>query len=205
MPKEFAIKTGIHVVGATKEHLPYSKEICHIIDEAAKERKTGIARREPEYIEKKVCEGKAVIALTESGKLAGFCYIESWGKNKDYIANSGLIVVPEFRELGLGKVIKKAAFELSHQMFPDAKLFGITTSPAVMKMNYSLGYRPVGFKQLTDDEDFWAGCKGCVNYDILLRTNHHQCLCTAMLFDPAEKNEKKEKVTKNEEKSSIGV
>ena len=205
MPKEFAKKTGIHVVGATKEHLSYSKEICHIINVAAKERKTGIAKREPEYIEKKICEGKAVIALSESAEFAGFCYIESWGKNKDYIANSGLIVNPKFRELGLGKMIKKAAFNLSHKMYPNAKLFGITTSPAVMKINYNLGYRPVTFKQLTDDEEFWAGCKGCVNYDILLRTSHHQCLCTAMLFDPAEKKENTKKVVKNEEKSSISV
>jgi len=205
MPKEFAKKTGIHVVGAEKEHLQYSKQICQIIEEAAKERKTGIAKREPEYIEKKISEGKAVIALTGSGKLAGFCYIESWGKNKDYIANSGLIVAQEFRELGLGKVIKKAAFELSHELFPNAKLFGITTNPAVMKINYNLGYRPVVFKQLTDDDEFWAGCKGCANYDILLRTNHHHCLCTAMLLDPAEKYEQKKKEMSNEEKSSIGV
>ena len=205
MPKEFSRKTGIHVVAAAKEHLSYAEEICQVINEEAKKRKTGIAKREPEYIQQKIFEGKAVIALTESGKFAGFCYIESWGKNKDYIANSGLIVASEFRELGLGKVIKKAAFELSHQMFPDAKLFGITTSPAVMKINYNLGYRPVVFKQLTDDEEFWAGCKGCVNYDILVRTNHHHCLCTAMLFDPAEKNKKNKREMINEEKSSIGV
>lgn len=205
MPQEFAKKTGIQVTKATIEHLHYAEEICQIINEAAKQRQTGIAKREPQYIQQKIREGKAVIALSLKGKFAGFCYIEFWGENKDFIANSGLIVAPDFRELGLGKMIKKAAFGLSHKLYPKAKLFGITTSPAVMKINYNLGYRPVSLKQLTDDEDFWAGCKGCANYDILLRTSHHHCLCTAMLFDPAEKKEKTKKEKKNEEKSNISV
>ena len=193
----------VAIVTASKEHFKYAEEICKTIEEAAKIRGTGIAKREPEYIKSKMREGKAVIALTSKGRFAGFCYIESWGKEKNYVANSGLIVVPEFRYLGLGKMIKKAAFELSRKKFPQAKLFGITTSPAVMKINYQLGYRPVTFAQLTDDEEFWKGCESCVNFDILQRTNYRHCLCTAMLFDPEEK--KKESKQVDEQKSSISL
>ncbi len=193
----------INIFTATASHFKYAQEICNAIEEAAKIRGTGIAKRDPEYIKSKMREGKAVIALTEDGRFAGFCYIESWGAEKNYVANSGLIVVPEFRELGLGKMIKKAAFELSRKKFPKAKLFGITTSPAVMKINYQLGYRPVTFSQLTDDEEFWKGCESCVNFDILQRTHYKHCLCTAMLFDPEEK--KKESQKSNEEKSSISL
>jgi hypothetical protein len=196
----------VHIGCATEEHLKYAEDICKLIEESAKVRGTGIAKREPEYIRKKIMEGKGIIALV-NGKLGGFCYIESWGKDKNFVANSGLIVAPEYRSLGLGKLIKKEAFELSVKKYPDAKLFGITTNPAVMKINYDLGYRPVTFHQLTDDEEFWAGCKGCVNYDILSRTKRLHCLCTAMLYDPEEKKKKEEakKLKENEEKSSVGL
>ena len=196
----------VQIANATEEHLKYAEDVCKLIEESAKVRGTGIAKRKPEYIQKKISEGKAVIALV-NGKLGGFCYIESWGTQKNYVANSGLIVAPEFRSLGLGKLIKKAAFELSTKKFPDAKLFGITTSPAVMKINYDLGYRPVTFHQLTDDEEFWAGCQGCVNYDILQRTERQHCLCTAMLYDPEEKKSQKEQEEnqKNDKKSSISI
>jgi hypothetical protein len=187
----------IKVTQATIDHKDFIDEICRLIEESAKIRGTGIAKRDPKYIEQKMNEGKGVIAIHESGQLAGFCYIESWGEKKNYIANSGLIVSPDFRGIGLGNMIKESAFELSRKKFPEAKLFGITTSPAVMKINYDLGYRPVTFRQLTDDELFWNGCKGCTNYDILMRTERHHCLCTAMLYDPDEikkrKNKKKNK------------
>jgi len=194
----------VNIYTATTEHIFYAQEICRIIEEAAKIRGTGIAKRNPEYIREKILQGKAVIALTDEGAFAGFCYIESWGRKKDFIANSGLIVAPQFRNLGLGKRIKDAVFHLSRQKFPQAKLFGITTSPAVMKINYMLGYRPVTFDQLTDDEDFWAGCQSCVNFDILQRTNYRHCLCTAMLYDPAEKKERKKKEN-HHEKSSVSL
>ena len=59
-----------------------------------------------------------------------------------------------------------------------------------MKINSSLGYRPVSFAELTDDDQFWDGCKTCNNYDILLRCKRTVCLCTAMVYDPAEHNDK---------------
>ena len=129
-------------------------------------------------------EGKAVIAMCGT-EFAGFCYIESWS-NKKFVANSGLIVKDNFRGHGLAKKIKKFAFNLSLQLFPGAKLFGLTTGAAVMKINNELGYRPVTFSDLTDDEAFWKGCQSCVNYDVLVRTGRKMCLCTGMLYDPAD-------------------
>ena len=173
----------IKVMVANESHLRYTTEINDTIDESSKERGTGIARRTDEYISNKMLEGKAIIAL-DGDKFAGFCYIESWGHNH-FVANSGLIVKKDYRGLGLAKMIKKKAFELSRTRFPEAKLFGLTTGLAVMKINHELGYKPVPFSELTDDEAFWKGCQSCVNYDILQRTNRTKCLCTGMLFDPA--------------------
>ena len=173
------------VLVATSDHHKYADEICKLIELSAAARGTGIAKRSPEYIMNKMSEGKAIIALNEEGVFGGFCYIESWGEK--FAANSGLIVAEEFRKLGLAMKVKRKAFELSRKKFPSAKLFGLTTSLAVMKINSELGYRPVTFSELTDDEQFWKGCQSCVNYDILTRTNRKHCLCTGMLYDPVEK------------------
>ena len=159
----------IEVIVASEKHLSYVETILDTIEKAAKVRGTGIAKRSPEYVKQKMLEGKAIIAL-DGDKFAGFCYIESWS-NKQFVANSGLIVVEAYRGL-------------SRSRFPDAKIFGLTTGLAVMKINSELGYRPVTFSELTDDEAFWKGCQSCVNYDILQRTNRRMCLCTGMLFDP---------------------
>ncbi len=174
--------TNIRVEVTTEKHVKYVEEINNAIDDAAKHRGTGIARRTPEYLTAKITEGKAVLAL-DGDTFAGFCYIETWG-NKGFVANSGLIVLPEYRGYGLAKSIKHKAFELSRKKYPNAKIFGLTTGLAVMKINHELGYRPVTFSELTNDDMFWNGCKGCVNYDILMRTGRSKCLCTGMLFDP---------------------
>ncbi len=166
---------------ADNDHHQYAETISKMIEEAAKIRRTGIAKRNPEYIRQKIAEGKAVIAL-DNDKVIGFCYIESW-ENKKYVANSGLIVHPDYRNTGLARTIKRAMFDLSKEKFPNAKLFGITTSLAVMKINSDLGYSPVTFSELTQDEAFWKGCQTCVNYDILRRTNRTLCLCTGMVCD----------------------
>ena len=171
---------------ANENHFECASAICQIIEEAAKERGTGIAKRQPEYLKEKMQQGKAVIALPAcpdgrlGNEVAGFCYIETWEHGK-YVANSGLIVAPNFRKLGLAKKIKKKVFELSREKYPAARIFGITTSLAVMKINSELGYRPVTFSELPQDEIFWKGCSSCPNYDVLLRTNHKFCLCTGML------------------------
>ncbi len=178
----------ITVEVASSKHLKYVDIINDHIDLASKQRGTGIARRTYEYLAAKMDEGKAVIAL-DGEEFAGFCYIETWGTSK-YVANSGLIVNPAYRGIGLAKQIKMKAFELSRTRYPDAKIFGLTTGLAVMKINHQLGYRPVTYSELTDDESFWKGCQGCVNYDILTRTERSKCLCTGMLFDPAWEQEK---------------
>lgn len=173
----------IKVEPAREEHVAHSERICELIYESALQRGTGIARRKPEYIAAKIRSGKAVVAM-DGDKLIGFSYIECWGHG-DYVATSGLIVDPEYRHLGLAARIKEATFALARDRFPYAKLFSITTSLPVMKLNSRMGYRPVTFSELTDDEEFWHGCEGCVNYDILLRNNRRMCLCTGMLYDPA--------------------
>jgi GNAT superfamily N-acetyltransferase len=175
-------KPDIKVLVAGEEHLRYVDEINDTIEKASRERGTGIARRTYDYIASKMMEGKAIIAL-DGDKFAGFCYIESWS-NAKYVANSGLIVHWDYRGHGLAKKIKHKAFELSRKKYPDAKLFGLTTGLAVMKINSELGYRPVTFSELLQDEQFWKGCQSCVNYDILMRTNKTKCLCTGMLYDP---------------------
>ncbi len=177
------VKTNIQVLVAGEEHLVFVDEINDTIEKASLERGTGIARRSHEYIASKISEGKAIIAI-DGDKFAGFCYIETWNDAK-YVANSGLIVHWDFRGHGLARSIKLKAFELSRSKFPTAKLFGLTTGLAVMKINSELGYRPVTFSELTDDEQFWKGCQSCVNYDILLRMNKTKCLCTGMIYDPA--------------------
>jgi hypothetical protein len=175
------------IVIADKSHSIYAEIICETIAEAAKVRGTGIAKRKPEYIITKMKNGNAVIALN-GDQFAGFCYIEAWSHGK-FVANSGLIVHPDYRNQGLAKKIKKVVFEHSITKFPDSKVFSITTGLAVMKMNSDLGYKPVTFSELTNDQSFWKGCQTCKNFDVLTRTEQKMCLCTGMLYDPSKKEE----------------
>lgn len=193
-------KNEFSVVVASEAHAGYAQQICDEMAESAKARGTGIARRSPEYVANKMREGKAVIALHHDGTWAGFCYIETWSHGQ-FVANSGLIVNPQFRKCGLAKAIKHRIFELSREKYPQAKIFGLTTGLAVMKINSELGYEPVTFSELTQDENFWKGCQSCVNYDILTAKNRKNCLCTAMLYDPVEKQkeeEQKQKILEDE-------
>lgn len=178
------------VVVANEEHTAFADAICTEMAESAKARGTGIAKRSPEYVQTKMRQGKAVVAFHKDGRWAGFSYIESWGHD-DFVANSGLIISPEFRGVGLARAIKEKTFQLSLDKFPGAKLFGLTTGLAVMKINSGLGYRPVTYSELTNDEAFWKGCESCVNFNILQSKEHKNCLCTAMVFDPARDVKKK--------------
>jgi hypothetical protein len=168
---------------ATASDKVYSKTITDEMEASAAARGTGIAKRSPEYIEEKIDQGKAVIAITGDNTWAGFCYIETWNHG-EYVANSGLIVAPAFRNSGVAKSIKQKIFNLSREKYPEAKIFGLTTGLAVMKINSDLGYEPVTYSELTQDPAFWAGCKSCVNYEILMSKERKNCMCTAMLFDP---------------------
>ncbi len=179
------IEMNISIVVAQEEHYKYSQEICETIELSALLRGTGIAKRTPEYIQKKMETRDAMIALID-GKFAGFCYIESWQHGK-FVAHSGLIVHPDFRNLGLAKKIKSKVFDYSLEKYPDAKVFGITTGLAVMKINSDLGYKPVPFSELTTDPSFWNGCQTCTNFEILKSKENKMCLCTGMLYDPKEK------------------
>ncbi|MBQ7268547.1 MAG: GNAT family N-acetyltransferase [Bacteroidales bacterium] len=175
----------IKVYVARPEHGKYAEQICEEIYISSLERKTGIAKRTPEYIIEKIDAGKAVIALTDEGEFAGFSYIESWG-HKTFVANSGLIVAHKFRGMGIAKKIKEQTFLLSRRLFPEAKIFSITTGAAVMKMNYEFGFRPVPYTELTDDPEFWKGCEGCRHFDILKSHDYKMCICTGLLYDPKE-------------------
>ena len=186
---------------ATAADKIYATTITSEMEDSAKARGTGIAKRSPEYIIQKIDEGKAVIALTPEGHWVGFCYIETW--EGEYVANSGLIVAPAFRKSGVAKAIKERIFQLSREQYPEAKIFGLTTGLAVMKINSDLGYEPVTYSELTQDEKFWAGCKSCVNYDILMMKERKNCLCTAMLYDPKDHYEPQETKEHFVEKSKI--
>ena len=169
---------------ASEKHLIYVDEILKTIEDAAKVRGTGLAKRKPEYVAQKIKEAKAVIAL-QGERFAGFSYIETW-EHKQYVTTSGLIVHPDFRGMGLAKRIKDLTFSLARTRWPHAKIFSLTSGAAVMTMNTQLGYKPVTFAELTSDESFWKGCEGCINVDVLKRTDRKYCICTGMLFDPEE-------------------
>ncbi len=193
---------------AGQQDLKYVPEIENSLLEASRVKGTGLAKRSQEYLTEKIREGKAVIALTGRGDFAGFCYIESWGHER-FVANSGLIVLEQYRGNGLAMRIKNEAFRLSRKLFPGAKMFGLTTSLAVMKINSALGYKPVTFSELTDDDQFWKGCQSCSYYDILFRTNRTHCLCTAMLYDPEKekgrKRAKKKLAAKGKNGRKVGL
>ena len=180
----------------------YAQIITDEMESSAKARGTGIAKRSPEYVAKKMEEGKAVIALLPDGTWVGFCYIEAWGHDS-FVANSGLIVSPAFRKSGVAKLIKQTIFNLSREKYPTSKIFGLTTGLAVMKINSDLGYEPVTYSELTDDEEFWAGCKSCVNYEVLMSKDRKNCFCTAMLYDPADHYEPEETSSDFKTKSKI--
>lgn len=194
--------SSIIIRAAVQADVQYATTITDEMESSAKARGTGIAKRSPEYVAKKMEEGKAVIALTPQGDWVGFCYIEAWGHDS-FVANSGLIVAPAFRKSGVAKQIKEKVFQLSRQKYPDAKIFGLTTGLAVMKINSDLGYEPVTYSELTDDDQFWAGCKSCVNYDILMSKDRKNCMCTAMLYDPKDHYEPAETAEEFKKQSRI--
>ena len=185
------------------DDMGYSPQIHQMYKKEAENGDIGLAVRSVAYLNAVISEGKGVLAFYGE-QLAGFCYIEAW-EHEQYLANSGLIVVPEWRGKGVAKKIKFGAFKLSRKMFPNAKLFGLTTNSAVMKINAELGYVPVTYSQLTQDPLFWRGCESCQNYDILLRTGMKDCLCTAMIFNPNKQTSKYEEKEFQKEKNSARI
>lgn len=170
------------VIVANENHKSYIPDILAAIYEASKVKGNSIVMRDPDYLAQKMKEGKAVIALNEGG-FAGFCYIECWQEEK-FVANSGLIVKPEYRGQGLATRIKKLIFEISRKLFPEACIFSITKSQAVIKMNTGLGFERVTYDQLTNDPKFWKGCDTCPNYHVLLANEGKTCHCIGLLYKP---------------------
>lgn len=189
---------------SSEKHLKYAEEIRIEMEDSALKRGTGIAKRSLEYISKKILESKAVVAVDEDETWIGFCYVETWSHEK-FVANSGLIVSANYRNKGIATLIKKKIFELSRERYPDAKIFGLTTGLPVMKINAEMGYKPVIYSELTQDEEFWNGCKNCVNYEILMSKERKNCLCTAMLYVPKSEENKLSKEKNDEEKSSFSI
>jgi len=190
----------IKIEQTNSQHLIFCDVIIEEMELSAKVRGTGIAKRSTEYLSKKIIDGNGIIALTEANEWAGFCYIETWSDEK-FVVNSGLIVAPKFRNIGLARQIKQEIFKLSRIKFPNAKIFGLTTGLAVMKINSELGYKPITYSEITQDENFWSGCKSCVNYEILISKDKKNCLCTAMMYDGNKKINKKEE----DEENSISI
>jgi hypothetical protein len=174
---------GIIIKIAGSEDEQYAQQIADETERSAIQRGSGISKRSPESIIRKMRDGKAVVALTKDGQWAGFSYIEIWS-NGEFVSNSGLIVASAYRALGVAKAIKDRIFSLSREKYPHAKIFSITTGLAIMKMNARLGFEPVTFNEITHEPAFWEGCKSCCNYDILLGKQCKNCLCTAMLYTP---------------------
>jgi len=179
----------IEVRLAQPEDAASALKISEAYAESARSRGTGIAFRAESYIVKKIVNGDSVLAFVDD-QLAGFCYIETF-ENRKYVSNSGLIIFPEFREMGLAKMVKNRIFNLSREKYPDSKIFSITTSGIVLKMNSDLGYKPVMFSDLTSDDEFWANCQTCRNFDILTKNERKMCLCNGMLYDPKDKKNEK--------------
>ncbi len=172
----------IRIEIASKQHEKYASIIAKMIERAAQKNGTILALRKPKFILEKIIQGKSVIAL-DGDIVVGFCYFQNW-ENNAFIAHSGLIINENYLGRGLSKKIKKLIFDVSRQKFPKAKIFGLTTSPAVIKINHELGYQSVTYNQLTDDEDFWKGCQTCSNYPQLVQAKRKKCKCTGMLMDP---------------------
>ena len=189
---------------SSDKHLKYAEEIRLEMADSATKRGTGISKRSPEYICDKISDSKAVVAIDEDGTWVGFCYIETWSLGR-FVANSGLVVSPDYRNRGIATLIKEKIFQLSRERYPEAKIFGLTTGLAVMKINAEMGYKPVIYCELTQDEEFWNGCKNCVNYEILMSKNRKNCLCTAMLYVPKKEESKISKDQTGEEKSSSSI
>jgi hypothetical protein len=165
------------------QHIALAVQICEEMSSSAKVRGTGIARRSPQHIIQKMLDQHAIIAFDDSGEWAGFCYVQVW-QNGEFVSNSGLIIAPKFRKQGLGRAIKKRTFDLARKKYPMAKVFGLTTSSAVMKINTELAYQPVIYAEIPQEPAFWSACGSCVNHEILIKKEHRNCLCTAMVFDP---------------------
>jgi len=117
----------MQIIQANQQHQAYAEQVCRLIETAAHARGTGIAQREASYIREKMERGHAVIAL-DGKRLVGFCYIETWS-DRNYVVNSGLVVDPDYRRMGLAKKIKRKAFDVSRQQHSSRVIIGSRSLP----------------------------------------------------------------------------
>ena len=162
--------------------LQYVSIIENQITESTKYPGVKMLRRSPELIAEKIILGEAVIACTLSGEWVGFSYIQPWD-NATFVANCALVVAHPYRQKGIARRIKEKILDLSKKKYPGAKIFGLTASLAVMKINSSLGFHPVTYSEITQNEQYWTACQSCSNYSILESRKQKNCLCTAMVYN----------------------
>lgn len=174
--KEFLLSVS------NENHTPFAREIELLFEQVTNEKSIGINLKKGQYIGEKIIKGDAIIA-TKQGRLAGFCYLRN-RNNDDYVSISGIVVVPQFRRLGLAKMMIEEIFQVARKKYPKAKLFSLTTSPEVMRINSIHGYKTVNYSKLSTSNKFWAECSDCLNYNFLQKNNNTRCLCSAMLFNP---------------------
>ena len=175
---------------ATAADVSFAERIREAMAASTNVRGTGIARRTQAYVARKMEEGKAVIAFTDEGAWAGFGHIGTWGG--DHVANSGLIVSREFRNGGIARRITERIRQQARESHPTARVFGHTTGLAVMKISSDPGYEPVLCSEVTQDATFRDGCKRCQDQEVLLSKERRNCMCTALLYDPARRPAKSE-------------
>ena len=166
----------------TEEHVLFAHEIEKLLKQAATEKSRGLNIKKRDYIAEKILNGNAIVA-TKDGNLAGFCYLRRREK-ANYVSISGIVLMPEYRKGGLSKAIVKEAFDLARTKYPQAKIFSLTTSPTIMRINNENGYKPVNYSRLSTSDTFWSACSDCLNYETLKENNHARCLCSAMMFNP---------------------
>lgn len=169
---------------ATSEDYKYIGVIIEEMTLSAAKRGVHIIPRTPEYIMEKMNAGLAVIAINpENDEWVGFCCIEVWAHGK-YVANSGLIVSPQYRGIGISRDIKITLFKQCRSKFPAARLFSLSTSPAVQHVNEELGYKVIPHADMLKDKFFLQGCTSWVNYVGLMNDKELSTRYVAMVFDP---------------------
>ncbi len=166
------------------EDIQHVANIVSTIDAAAQS--SDIATRSPELITSKIEQEHAALALTTENMVVGFGYISLY--NDNVLSHSALVVHPEYRGRGIFRGLKKTLIDIGDKLFPGVDIISLTTSLKVKKVNESLGYKAVSLKELTQDKNFWSGCKGCKQYDEMQQMKFPEsensigeyCCCSAM-------------------------
>jgi hypothetical protein len=166
---------------ATEHDQRFVQNIITEIEIASQIKGTGICKREPAFISQKITEGNAVMAVTPSGAWAGFCYIQPHD-NGQFVSSCALVISRNFRNRGIASQIKAQVLALAKNKYPAARIFGLTTSHVVERINAQLNYVEVSYAEVTQADTFWQSCRSCENYQLLLQQDKKKCLCKAMVY-----------------------